>query len=152
MAKGSNVYSAFPGCGKTRATQWFVENDRFVLDSDSSKFPKERFPDNYLDHIEAVRHSVMLVFVSSHEPVRKGLVDRGIPFVLVYPDKSLKDEYLKRYDRRGSGQAFADLLDANWDDWIDQLVAQRDCEHLVLGSAEYLLDAMMWKGGDDGEG
>jgi hypothetical protein len=45
----TKVYSAFPGCGKTT---YFNTTNRNVLDSDSSKFDKKHFPDNYIDHIE----------------------------------------------------------------------------------------------------
>ena len=45
----TKVYSAFPGVGKTT---YFNTTDKNVLDSDSSKFDKKKFPANYIDHIE----------------------------------------------------------------------------------------------------
>ena len=87
----TKVYSAFPGCGKTT---YFNTTYKKVLDSDSSKFDKSNFPENYIEHIWMNVHdpSVDKILVSSHKDVREALVNKGIPFVLVYPDKSLKDE------------------------------------------------------------
>jgi hypothetical protein len=116
----TKVYSAFPGCGKTT---YFNTTNRNVLDSDSSKFDKKHFPDNYIDHIErnVLDPKVAKILVSSHKDVRDALLKRGIPFVLVYPDRSLKDEYIQRYKDRGNNDAFVKLLDNNWDTWMDEM-------------------------------
>ena len=92
----TKVYSAFPGVGKTT---YFNNTNKNVLDSDSSKFDKSNFPSNYIQHIEKNIEdpSVDRILVSSHKDVREALVERGIPFVLVYPDRSLKSEYIQRY-------------------------------------------------------
>ena len=89
----TKVYSAFPGVGKTT---YFNKTKLYVLDSDSSKFDKKKFPDNYIQHIERNIQdpNVDKILVSSHKDVRDALVARGINFVLVYPDRSLKDEYI----------------------------------------------------------
>ena len=80
----TKVYSAFPGVGKTT---YFNTTNRNVLDSDSSKFDKKHFPDNYIEHIErnVMDPKVDKILVSSHKDVRDALIKKGIPFVLVYP-------------------------------------------------------------------
>ena len=62
----TKVYSAFPGVGKTT---YFNTTDRNVLDSDSSKFDKKHFPDNYIQHIERNIQDpkVDKILVSSHK-------------------------------------------------------------------------------------
>jgi hypothetical protein len=116
----TKVYSTFPGCGKTT---YFNTTDRNVLDSDSSKFDKKHFPGNYLDHIEKNIEdpNVDKILVSSHKDVREGLVRRKIPFVMVYPDRDIKDEYIQRYKDRGNNDEFVDLLEKNWDNWMDEM-------------------------------
>ena len=103
----TKVYSAFPGCGKTT---YFNNTDKNVLDSDSSKFDKRHFPGNYLDHIERSIEdpNVDKILVSSHKDVRDGLVRRGIPFVLVYPERTIKEEYIQRYKDRGNNDSIID--------------------------------------------
>jgi hypothetical protein len=116
----TKVYSTFPGCGKTT---YFNTTDRNVLDSDSSKFDKKHFPGNYLDHIEKNIEdpNVDKILVSSHKDVREGLVRRKILFVMVYPDRDIKDEYIQRYKDRGNNDEFVDLLEKNWDNWMDEM-------------------------------
>jgi hypothetical protein len=142
----TKVYSAFPGCGKTT---YFNTTYKKVLDSDSSKFDKSNFPENYIEHIWMNVHdpSVDKILVSSHKDVREALVNKGIPFVLVYPDKSLKDEYIQRYKERGNNEAFVELLDKNWDLWIDEMDQMEFPEgqtlyKVKLGSGQYLTDVL----------
>ena len=49
--KNTIVISAFPACGKTYAFNNF-QDSYSILDSDSSKFDKTYFPDNYIKHIK----------------------------------------------------------------------------------------------------
>ena len=142
----TKVYSAFPGVGKTT---YFNTTDGNVLDSDSSKFDKRAFPDNYLDHIEANAKDPKIdkIFVSSHKDVRDGLLKRGIPFVLVYPDRSLKDEYIQRYKDRGNNEGFVNLLDSQWDNWMDEMdnlsaPKGQTLYKVKLGSGQFLADVI----------
>jgi len=137
----TKVYSAFPGVGKTT---YFKSTDRNVLDSDSSKFDKKNFPANYIEHIERNIEDpkVDKILVSSHKDVRDALVKKGIPFVLVYPDRSLKDEYIQRYKNRGNNDAFVELLEKNWDMWMDEMDNQVECYRVKLDSGMYLTDVI----------
>lgn len=136
---GTKVVSAFPGTGKSYYTNGDYVPDGFASDSDSSKFDKSNFPNNYMDHIEEkIMQGYARIFVSSHEPVRKALVEREIPFTLVYPARELKEEYLERYKERGSPEAFINLLDKNWDEWITQLQQQEGCTHIVLEAGQFI--------------
>lgn len=123
------IIAGFPGVGKTFATKCLTQLfDMMVSDSDSSKFPKEGFPANYIDHIRQLYEegSSDIIFVSSHDVVREALIDAGLPFTLVYPSKDLKKEYLRRYMDRKSPQGFIDLVETNWDTWLDECDA---CVH-----------------------
>ena len=135
------VYSAFPGVGKT---YYFKTTDKNVLDSDSSTFDKSLFPDNYIEHIERNIQNPIVdnILVSSHKDVRDALLKKGIPFVLVYPDRNIKEEYIQRYKDRGNNDAFVDLLDKNWDNWIDEMDNQEGCKKIILGSGQYLTDVI----------
>lgn len=137
----TKVYSAFPGVGKTT---YFNTTSKNVLDSDSSKFDKKKFPENYIEHI--VRNiqdpNVDKILVSSHKDVRDALVARGINFVLVYPDASLKDEYIQRYKNRGNNDAFVELLNNNWDSWMKEMDNQKGCYKVKLNAGQYLTDVI----------
>ncbi len=117
------VISAFPGTGKTYATERLREAGYIVSDSDSSLWPKENFPANYINHLLEMisdrTHDV--IFVSSHDVVRSALHDADIFYTLMYPHHSAKEEYLRRYKGRGSPDSFIDLIGSKWDEWIDAM-------------------------------
>ncbi len=134
------IVSAFPGCGKSH---FFRENkNKIVLDSDSSKFDKSDFPNNYIEHIKSNIGKADIILVSSHKEVRDALVENNIKFTLVYPDKSIKDEYIQRYIDRGNSEKFVELLTKNWLTWIDELDNQIGCKKIKLNKGEYLSDVI----------
>lgn len=130
------VISAFPGCGKTYCYNNY-QSDFSMLDSDSSNFSwikdsngnntKERnpdFPNNYIKHIKKNIGKVDFIFVSSHEVVRKTLADHGIKVIIVYPNKNLKSEWLRRFKERGSNEGFIKFISDNWDRFIDEIESE----------------------------
>jgi len=130
----TRLVSAFPGAGKT----YFYGLGLSCIDSDSSTFNKVDFPSNYIENIKNNIGKFNYILISSHENVREALVDSGLNFTLVYPDISLKDEYLKRYKNRGSADGFINLLDKNWNEWITQLQNQKGCTHIVLKKNQFI--------------
>lgn len=136
----TKVISGFPGVGKSTL---FAQGLN-CTDSDSSKFPKDDFPRNYIQHIRALieKGEHDYIFVSSHDTVRTALVREGIAFTLVYPSLTLKDEYLQRYKERGSPEAFIKLMDTNWTSFIVGCADQSTCSRVVLQSGQYLADVI----------
>lgn len=148
MAEYARVISGFPGVGKTRLSK----DNRFkVLDSDSSKFSwiynedgtKDRnpdFPNNYITHIKDNLEFADIILVSSHKDVRKALIENEIEFALVYPNISLKFEYLDRYKERGDTEEFINMMDSNWDQFVKECMLETDCTLLELKSGDFLSD------------
>lgn len=136
------VLSGFPGIGKT----FYKGNSNLnILDSDSSKFSwikkgirNPEFPNNYIEHIKDNMYKVDIVLVSSHKVVRDALVDNNIRFLLVYPDISLKEEYIKRFKNRGNDDPFIKMFEDNWDKFINEMDNQKGCESRKLKSGEFL--------------
>lgn len=116
-----------------------------VFDSDSSVFDKSEFPGNYIKHIKEVlrKFPSVVIFVSSHDNVREAMGDAGIKYVLCYPERELKGDYLERYEQRGSPEAFVKLMDEKWNDFIDSVQADKNAERkLVLSEGEFLVDVL----------
>lgn len=141
----TKIISGFPGIGKTTA----IALHPTALDSDSSHFswfePGKRhpaFPSNYMEHIKSNIGKVPYIFVSSHDVVRAALPNHEIPYTLVYPDRSLKEEYLGRYQERGSDENFLMLMNAKWDDFIDSVERETVPRKIVLQSGQYLVDVL----------
>lgn len=118
-----------------------------VFDSDSSIFPKDGFPGNYIAHIQNVLSTYpnVVIMVSSHDNVRAALHEEGIPFTLVYPERELKGEYLERYEGRGSPEAFVNMMDNKWNDFIDSANSDVNQDRIILGEGKYLLNAVKEK-------
>lgn len=134
-----HIVSGFPGIGKSTFAEKYGNK---VSDSDSSKFDKAEFPTNYMRHIVEQAKTKDWVMVSSHDVVRKALVELKLPFTLVYPYKELKNEYLQRYADRGSPKAFIDMMDAKWDQFVTECYSQTGCTHIVLTSGQFLADVL----------
>jgi len=136
------VISGFPGVGKTNAYEILKARGVKVLDSDSSTFDKTHFPENYLDHIETKLAEGYTLFVSTHDTVRKGLEERGIRHIIVYPREAMKDEYMRRYQERGSPEGFLSLMNEKWDDFLASCQQSRADLHIKLGPNRYLSDIL----------
>lgn len=133
------IISGFPGVGKS--TAFSTAANLVIKDSDSSQFDKADFPQNYIAHIkQCIDDKVDIVFVSSHKEVRDVLTENNIWYVLLYPDISLKNEYLERYKQRGSSQKFIDLVESNWENWISDCNTYGKYLPITLESGEYATD------------
>ena len=52
--------------------------------------------------------------------MRDALRKEGIHYFLVYPNIFQKKDYIKRYAERGNKKGFINLLNANWEEWINE--------------------------------
>jgi tRNA uridine 5-carbamoylmethylation protein Kti12 len=137
------IVSAFPGCGKT--TMFNELNGKIkIMDSDSSKFDKNHFPKNYIDHIKENVDNVDILFVSSHKEVRDALNYEGIDFDLFYPDQSRKNEFLINYVGRKSPRDLIMKINSEWNDWINEI----ESEHLEHCHKHKLLDGQFLSNND----
>lgn len=136
------LVSAFPGTGKTRlfTDEYPADGHPEIKDSDSSTFQKDGFPFNYVKDIIQNIGNYKAIFISSHKEVRGLLFDLKIEYLLIYPNETLKYEYISRYYNRGSDAKFIDLVNNNWNLWINELNEQPGCTHIVLQKGQFLSD------------
>ncbi len=124
------IICGFPGVGKTHLAKKYN-----LHDSDSSKFDKDFFPSNYIDHIKSLTG---IVLCSTHSEVRKALSASNLDYISVIPSWKLKDEYLQRYKDRGNPESFINMMDENWDDFIASF---KYSNYYCLESGDYIEDA-----------
>lgn len=129
------VVCGFPGVGKT----YLTSNMEGVWDSDSSNFPKDDFPYNYIAHIQEARNRCKVLLVSSHKEVRDALHKAGIEFTLVYPYASCYSEYVTN---RNGHKPFIEILKANYYDWVRSCIEDKTETHIMLGRSDYLSDVI----------
>lgn len=137
----SSLISAFPGTGKT---YFFEKNkDNFnILDSDSSTFDKNYFPDNYITHIKNNYKEKELMLISSHKVVRDSLIKNNLRFLVVYPALDCKDIYIKRFKERNNTEAFIERISSNWEDWINEIEDSILFDKIRLNKNNYLSDVI----------
>jgi len=145
------IISGFPGIGKTYCYK--QKSNLLISDSDSSKFSWIKkgirhpdFPQNYIDHILEIYDRYNLILVSSHKNVREALVKNSMKFILVFPERNLKQEYIERFIGRENTEAFVDMLDKNWDSFMNEMENQKGCEIIRLKFNEYLEDYLRCHG------
>ncbi len=138
----TKLVMGFPGVGKSYFCKHSTLN---ILDAESSEFDKKKFPQNYIEYIKSNLGKIAIILISSHDVVRNELVRQGIPFTLVYPNRPLKEEYQRRYRKRGDHKSFIQLFEDNWHKWITELQNQNNCIKIELNTGQYLSDIKNFK-------
>lgn len=144
------IICGFSGVGKSTAEQ----KHKNVIDFESSGYshifkpghPDQKnkaFPGNYIDavcdHINKTHNSVFLL--SCHEEVRHELQNRGIPYIIVMPKSCLKEEYIRRWLKRGSSVEFIEMMSDRWGEMICS--CERDeAPKIHLKEGEYIDDVL----------
>jgi len=146
------IISAFPCCGKSYAYEHY-QDSYSMLDSDSSQFSwiKDKdgnntdqrnpdFPSNYIQHIKDNIGKVDIIFVSSHEQVRKAMGENRISFCTVYPEDDMLNEWVGRMYRRGNDERFINFLISHWNEFMEELYSgySAGVDTYYLSSNEYL--------------
>ena len=127
--------SAFCGTGKS----WLcLKKPNFFIEFEGWKYQDGDFPDNYIQDIEKGLGTKKKVLIDTNPVVLKKLFQSGIKIRLFYPKNNIKSKYINTFVERGSSKDFIEMLNKNWDKWIDELKEQRYCEQIILGDKEYL--------------
>lgn len=136
------IICGFSGIGKSSMAQAY--ND--FIDLESSGYKTKDFPKNYIDEVEKIIQEdddeISYILLSCHAEVRAELQKRGIKYILVTPYRESKNEYLKRWLKRGDNIDFISKMDENWNDMI--ISCHKDnSPHIYLQENEYLSDILI---------
>lgn len=121
-----------------------------MLDFESSVFSHKLngetnsdFPDNYVDELMKIMSDEKYDYylVSCHEEVRNELKARGLKYVIVLPYWECKNEYIKRWFKRGSDIDFITQMDKRWEVMIKSCVDDT-APKIYLEKYEYLSDIL----------
>lgn len=144
----------FPGTGKSSVSQSVPD----VLDADSRLFqfigatpqmlhntaarartvPNPEYPDNYFNYIENAGSTYVLL--NCHVSLLPRIPSENL--LLIYPDISLKDEYLCRYRDRGDSESFISYMDESFADMV-RAIESYPCRKLrITDEHTYLTDIL----------
>jgi len=101
---------------------------------------RDGWPYNYVAAIEAEMKGGKHLIIPSDIFVLTLLRAKNIPYILCYPERSAKEEYRRRFTKRGNTQEFIDIFIGRWDRFIDSFEQDDYGKHLVLEPAAYLSD------------
>jgi hypothetical protein len=121
------IICGFSGVGKSTAEQ----KHNNVIDFESSGYSHDwekgvkgvvnnNFPKNYIDAVvdHMSNHHNWIYLLSCHEEVRKELKDRDFEYIIVMPTYWQRNEYMKRWLRRGSSDVFIRSMYDRWNEMI----------------------------------
>lgn len=134
------IISAFCGTGKSYLS---TNHSDECAEVECWNYRKESdFPHNYIKAVLEKVGKVKYLLISTDPNILKELIKQVDQITLIYPDNSLKEEYMKRYCQRKSPYDFIGVLYMHWDEWLNDLKQQDYCKHIVLNSGQYLSDVI----------
>lgn len=139
------IISGFPLVGKTYLSKikdnpdskkffpfnaFDLESSDFswIMDEDCNKVRNPAFPDNYAEYLENTFikgyecNNIDIVLTSSHGKVQQALVDKGIKFIMAYPEnnEAIKQAWLDRFDHREYNGFTREFLESNFEKFIEE--------------------------------
>lgn len=121
-----------------------------VVDLDSSEWPRDDFPANYLAHIRqtADQPGDRIILVSTSPGVAEQLHSEGYYVAQVYPrgEPECRDEWLRRLARREKGgrdSRLYRLVAENWDNWCRGELEGRNVAYTKTVSPEEYLSTVI---------
>ncbi|MDR0248240.1 MAG: hypothetical protein LBI44_01035 [Oscillospiraceae bacterium] len=157
------IIAAYAGCGKTTFVGMVGENAidlhclpyKYYLNeannrgeagkADPNNEMRPDWPCNYVSVIKDVMRKYAYVLIPSDFRVLALLADEGISYILIYPHRNCREEYLKRYIDRGNTDNFLSIFYEDWNWFIDRLEADKHGKHIVLLSGQFLSDVIITK-------
>ena len=125
------IVSGFAGVGKTRFTELYksiydiIDLDSsyysWIINEDGTKEKDPNFVANYSQAISELEGYADIIFISTHEDVRKRLKERDIPFITVGPKREAKDQWIERLKKRNPDDRIIPIMEENWDSFLDTL-------------------------------
>ena len=121
------LISAFPGSGKTFATNLLMQKGLRVVDYDSNAFiSSEAFPSIKHEYLARAVEAYDIVFINTDVWMRRQFLQVGLRTTIFYPAHEIKSEWLSRIFRRKTGmngEVFTALVSDFWVQWIQEIEA-----------------------------
>lgn len=100
------------------------------------------FPDNYMAAVLEESRRYRYVLIPPIPQILRELWEKyRCPYILCYPEISLKEEYRARYEARGNGEHFVEIFVDQWEERISSLMEDGGGRHVRLGAGMFLTDA-----------
>lgn len=125
------IIAAFHGTGKSYFTKKYdkefsiinldTSNFSHKIDSFNIKVSNPEFPHNFISTLTNLNSSYDLALIPIDKHVLNSLIEKNIDFELIYPDVSLRSDYVLRYIERGSSDDFIRFIDSKFEKLIHEI-------------------------------
>lgn len=109
-----------------------------IIELDSSQFskftngkPNPNFPENYIKVLKSKIGKADIIFVSTHKEVREALKREKIKYILIFPRKHLKNDFLERFKNNGYPESFIKSMNKNWNEYINSCLIDTGCVTMI---------------------
>jgi hypothetical protein len=155
----TKVIAAYAGTGKTTAAKLYPDAVidfvcmpyKYVLDDDTGPIGEEDkanhgydmqydWPRNYVEAIKEAISGEKYLLIPTDLYVLALLRQENIPYWLVFPQRSSKEAYRKRFLDRGNTDIFIDIFIGGWDNFIFAFEQDDYGRHIVLEPHQFLSD------------
>ena len=100
------------------------------------------WPLNYLLAIKNNLQSDKIILIPPDYFILMLLKSENMQYYICYPQRNIKEQYLKRYIDRGNNANFIDIFIGRWDEFIDSYEKDSFGKHIVLQANQFLSDVI----------
>lgn len=79
------------------------------------------FADSYLAAVERTAHKYdsCIILVAAQPEIRRALADKAMQYIYLYPNPSIKEQWLARIAKRRADDPMMHSIDKNWKEWVE---------------------------------
>lgn len=156
----AKLVATFPGSGATFVTQhttfkaldldpglfkyYYTNNPHEMIKGDDGRpLLNDSFPSNVATYIRNKINEYEYIFIPTHNVILNELIKYHVEFTTVYPEVTLRDEWLLRIQGQGpDGVITSKVVGQHWYKWIDYCdeLPGKKCK---LTSGTYLMDLII---------
>jgi len=134
--------ASFPDLGsfdfsKTGIKVGDIDNSDYYFDNNNSNYIH-----SYIDSLKNMVGTCDVLFVPATDSVIKALENDGIKCVVLYPNKSCKDSFIKDMINSKMEEAYVSMIEDSWDFIISHLDKRNYDYKFVMGEDDNVLDIL----------
>ena len=100
------------------------------------------WPNNYFNALNEVKDKYDYILISD-DICNNFLIENNYEYWWIYPNRELKEEYIKRCKDRGNNEEFIYWYSKLWEEWIDACINDKHAsKYIELKSNQFIEDVL----------
>lgn len=118
-----------------------IDGEDETLKSTPREINKD-WPNNYFNALNEVKDKYDYILISD-DICNNFLIENNYEYWWIYPNRELKEEYIKRCKDRGNNEEFIYWYSKLWEEWIDACINDKHAsKHIELKSNQFIEDVL----------